>query len=409
MEALLEYCAGLDVHRDTVVATVRTPDGAGGRCVVTETFAVTTPTLLALRDWLQAQRVTHVALESTGVYWKPIYYVLEDAFTLILVNMQHLRHVPGRKSDVRDSEWLAQLLECGLLRGSFIPPSPIRDLRDLTRYRRAQLEDRTREVNRLHKLLIDAGLKLSSVLTDIMGMSGRAIVRALVEGTTDPAVLADLARGKLRAKLPALQTALQGRFRSHHAFLAAHILNKIAVIEETIRDCTTEIDRLLVPHATVLERLATIPGIQRRTAEIIVAETGADMTPFKTSGQLCSWAGICPGQDESAGKRRSGKTRRGNRYLRAALVEAGLAATRAKRTAIQARYARLKRKHGHKKAVVAIGHHLLKIAFFLMRDETVYREDGPDYFERRSRDRVVRRHLRHLKQLGYRVTLEPAA
>jgi transposase len=213
MRPLLECCAGLDVHRDTVVATVRTPDGAGGRCVVTETFAVTTPTLLALRDWLQAQGVTHVALESTGVYWKPIYYVLEDAFTLILVNMQHLRHVPGRKSDVRDSEWLAQLLECGLLRGSFIPPSPIRDLRDLTRYRRAQLEDRTREVNRLHKLLIDAGLKLSSVLTDIMGMSGRAIVRALVEGTTDPEVLADLARGKLRAKLPALRTALQGRFR----------------------------------------------------------------------------------------------------------------------------------------------------------------------------------------------------
>jgi transposase len=207
-----------------------------------------------------------VALESTGVYWKPIYYMLEDAFTLIFVNMQHLRHVPGRKSDVRDSEWLAQLLECGLLRGSFIPPFPIRDLRDLTRYRRAQLEDRTREVNRLHKLLIDAGLKLSSVLTDIMGMSGRAIVRALVEGTTDPAVLADLARGKLRAKLPALQTALQGRFRSHHAFLAAQILNKIAVIEETISECTTEIDRLLVPFADVLERLATIPGIQSRTA-----------------------------------------------------------------------------------------------------------------------------------------------
>jgi transposase len=206
---------------------------------------VTTPTLLALRDWLQAQRVTHVALESTGVYWKPIYYVLEDAFTLILVNMQHLRHVPGRKSDVRDSEWLAQLLECGLLHGSFIPPLPIRDLRDLTRYRRAQLEDRTREVNRLHKLLIDAGLKLSSVLTDIMGMSGRAIIRALVEGTTDPEVLSDLARGKLRAKLPALRTALQGRFRTHHAFLAAQILNKIAIIEGTSGGCTAEIARLL--------------------------------------------------------------------------------------------------------------------------------------------------------------------
>jgi transposase len=234
-------------------------------------------------------------------------------------------------------------------------------------------------------------------------------VRALVAGTTDPAVLADLARGKLRAKLPALRMALQGRFRTHHAFLVGQILNKIDVLEETVAACTSEIDRLLNPFAPVLERLVTIPGIQRRTAEIIIAETGADMTSFPTARHLCSWAGICPGQDESAGKRRSGKTRKGNRYLCAALVEAGLAATRAKGTAVQARYARLKRKHGHKKAVVASGHHLLKIAFYVTRDGVPYHELGPDYFDRRSRDRAVRRHLHYLEQLGYRVTLEPAA
>src|SRR5499426_2589879 len=306
METVITRCAGLDVHKTTVVATVRIPE-AGGRRIVTETFGTMTPDLIALREWLQAYGVTHVALESTGVYWKPVYYVLEDAFTLLLINMQELKRVPGRKTDVQDSEWLAQLLECGLLKASFVPPPPIRELRDLTRYRVQQVRDRSQEVNRLCKVLEDAGLKLTTVITDVMGKSGRAMLQALVDGTTDPAVLAELARGKLRKKLPELRRALHGRFRPHHAFLIEQIFAKIDFLDETIQRLTAELDRRLAPFEPMLAALDTIPGVNRIGAIHIVSETGADMSRFPSAGHLCSWAAMCPGQNESAGKRRSGK------------------------------------------------------------------------------------------------------
>lgn len=409
MDPLIERCAGIDVHQATMVVTVRVPGANRPRVSTTQTFGTMTVDLLALRDWLQAHGVTHVAIESTGVYWRPLYYLLEDAMQVVLVNMKHLSHVPGRKSDVQDSAWLAQLLECGLLRGSLVPPAPIRDLRDLTRYRKRQIEDRAQEVNRLHRLLEDAGLKLATVMTDIMGVSGRAMLDALLHGTTDPVALADLARGRLRAKLPALQAALRGQFRPHHAFLVTEILGKVDFLDETLERLTAEIDRQVVPFEPMLRRLITIPGVARTNAITIVAETGGDMTRFATAGHLCSWGAMCPGQDESAGTRRTGKTREGNRYLRGALVEAALACTRARGTALQARYYRVKRHRGHKKAIVAVGHQILEIAYYLMRDDVTYRELGADYFDRRDRERTIRRHVNQLEALGYAVTLQPAA
>ena len=409
MEVVITRCAGLDVHKATVVATVRVPTDDGGRCIVTETFGTMTPDLMALREWLQAFGVTHVALESTGVYWKPVYYVLEDAFTLLLINMVELKRVPGRKTDVKDSEWLAQLLECGLLRSSFVPPPPIRELRDITRYRVQQTRDRSREVNRLQKVLEDAGVKLTSVLTDIMGVSGRAMVDALVSGTTDPEVLADLARGQLRKKLPALQRALVGRFKPMHAFLLEQILAKIDYLDEALERLTAEIDRRVAPFAPMLTALDTIPGIDRIGAISIVAETGGAMDRFPTPAHLCSWAGMCPGHDESAGKRRSGKTRKANRYLRTTLIQAGVGASHKKASALRALYARVKSRRGHKKAVVATGHQILEIAYFVMRDGVTYRELGADYFQRRDRDRTVRRHIKQLEALGYVVTVQAAA
>jgi transposase len=408
MEVLIERVAGLDVHQASVVATVRVP-GERGRQMVTETFGTMTADLVALRDWLQAYGVTHVALESTGVYWKPVYYMLEDGVTLLLINMQDLKRVPGRKTDVKDSEWLAQLLECGLLRASFVPPPAIRELRDLTRYRLQQVRERTREINRLCKVLEDSGLKLTSVLSDVMGVSGRAMLLALVEGTTDPTVLADLARGKLRKKLPELRRALQGRFRPHHAFLVEQGLAKLDFLDDAIGHITAEIDRRLVPFEPMLTRLDTIPGVDRTSAVSIVAETGGDMRRFPTAGHLCSWAAMCPGQNESAGKRRSGKTRHGNRYLRATLIQAGLAATRSKGTALQARYHRVKSHRGHKKAIVAVGHQMLEIAYYIMRDGVTYEELGADYFNTRHAERAVRRHVRQLEALGFHVTIEKAA
>jgi transposase len=408
MDVLVERCAGIDVHQETMVVTVRIPATARGRAVITQTFGTMTAELLALRDWLQAHRVTHVAIESTGVYWRPLYYLLEDGFTVLLINMQHLSHVPGRKSDVRDSEWLAQLLECGLLRGSLVPPAAIRDLREVTRYRKRQTEDRAQEVNRLHRVLQDAGLKLTSVMSDVMGVSGRAMIEALLHGTTDPEALANLARGRLRSKLPALQQALRGQFRPQHAFLITQILSKIDFLEEAIATLTDEIDRQVRPFEAAVTRLMTIPGLARRNAITVLAETGGDMRPFPSAAHLCSWAAICPGQNESGGKRRTGKLRDGNRYLRGALVEAGQAITRAKGTALQARYYRIKRHRGHKKAIVAAGHQILEIAYYVLRDGVTYHELGADYFERRDRERTMKRHIRQLEALGYKVTLEAA-
>lgn len=409
MPLVVERCAGLDVHQATVVVTVRVPGERGGRHQETERFGTTTADLLALRDWLQAFGVTQAAIESTGVYWKPVYYVLEDTCTMLLVNMHDLRRVPGRKTDVTDSEWLAQLLEWGLLRASVVPPPPIRDLRNLTRYRSQQIRDRAQEVNRLCKVLEDAGLKLTSVMSDVMGASGRAMLRALSRGETDPTTLAELARGRLREKLPALVRALQGRFRPHHAFLLTQALAKIEFLDQAIATLGAAIDQQLAPFEAAVAALDTIPGVNRVTAATIVAETGADMSRFPSAGHLCSWAGLCPGNNESAGKRLSGRTRQANRYLRGALIQASLGAMRTKGTALQARYYRVKRHRGHKKAVVAVAHQMLEIAYYLMRDGGTYHELGPHYFAQRDAERAVRRHTRQLEALGYRVTVEKAA
>src|SRR5437867_6170343 len=292
MERVIERCAGLDVHKKTVAACVRVRGTQHVR-----TFGTTATELLVLRDWLFAHEVTHVAMESTGVYWKPIFYVLEDAFTCVLSNAAQIAQVPGRKTDVKDCAWIAQLLEHGLIRASFIPPPPVRELRDLTRYRKAVIQDRSRAANRLHKVLEDAGIKLASVATDVLGVSGRAMLTALVEGTTDPGVLADLARGTLRRKLPALRQALAGRFRPHHGFLVGQLLAHLDYLDEAIATLSTQIEAAITPFAAMVTRLDSIPGVSQRTAEVLIAEIGVDMRVFPTAGHLASWAGVCPGND----------------------------------------------------------------------------------------------------------------
>jgi transposase len=409
MDRQLERCCGLDVHKETIAACVRIGGRSGAATQHVQTFGTTAGDLLVLRDWLVAHAVTHVAMESTGVYWKPVFYALESDFTCLLVNAAHIKQVPGRKTDVRDCVWIAQLLEHGLLRGSFVPPAPIREIRDLTRYRKALIQDRTRVANRLHKALEDAGVKLATVASDILGVSGRAMLHALAEGTTDPAVLADLARGRLRGKLPALRAALAGRFRAHHAFVVGQLLAHLDYLDEAIATLSTELESRLAPYSEQLTRLDSIPGINRRTAEVIIAEIGVDMSPFPSAAHLASWAALCPGNNESAGKHKSGKTRKGNRWLRTALIEAAAGASRAKNSALQARFRRVLRQRGPKKAVVALAHALLRIAYHVLADGTTYRELGGDYYDRQHTRRVTRRAIQLLERQGYRITLEPAA
>ena len=409
MERQRERVAGLDVHRKTIAVCVRVPDAAGGRAQHIRTFGTTAVELLTLRDWLEAHRVSDVALESTGVYWKPVYYVLEESAECLLVNPQHVQKVPGRKTDVQDCVWLAELLEHGLLRGSFVPPPPQRDLRDLTRYRKVCIQERTREANRLHKVLEDAGIKLATVATDILGASGRAMLQALLSGTTDPEVLADLARGTLRKKLPALRQALAGRFRPHHGFLVSQHLGHLDYLDEAIDALSARIEEAVAPFAATLTRLDSLPGVGRRTAEVLLAEVGLDMRRFPSAAHLASWAGLCPGQNESAGKHRSGRTRPGNRWLRMSLIEAASMAARTRNTAFAARYHRIARHRGHKKAVVAVAHALLVTVYHLLDRDVDYREPGADYFDRRHAERAKQRAVRALERQGFRVTLEPAA
>jgi transposase len=408
METLIERGCGLDVHKKTVAACVRVPGSKGTREQHVRTFGTMAAELVALREWLKTHGVTHVAMESTGVYWKPVWYVLEEAFTCLLVNAAHVKQVPGRKTDVLDCAWIAQLLEHGLLRGSFVPPAPIRELRDLTRYRKSLIQEQTREANRLHKVLEDTGIKLASVASDILGVSGRAMLEALVRGTTDPAGLAELARGRLRAKLPALRQALAGRFRPHHAFLVSHLLAHLDYLDEAISTLSARLAELMAPFADELARLDTIPGVAQRTAEVVIAELGADMGQFPSDGHAASWAGLCPGNNESAGKHKPGKTRKGNRWLRTTLIEAAQAATRTD-SALAAQYRRIMRHRGHKKAVVAVAHRILVIAYHLLSRQTTYRELGADYFDRRHAERATRRAIQVLERQGYRVRLEPAA
>ena len=404
---MLESCAALDVHQKTVVACARILKAAGELEELTVEFSTMAGDLLALRDWLRELGVTHVAMEATGVYWKPIYYVLEDDFELLLVNAAHVKNVPGRQTDTLDAQWLCQLLECGLLRASFVPPKPIRELRDLTRYRKSLIKERQQEANRLHEVLEDAGIKLASVASDVLGVSGRQMLDALLSGTRDPEVLAELARGRLRAKLPALRQALVGNFKPHHALIISHILAHLDYLDETIATLTDAVQERLAPFAHKAENLCTTPGVAERASQVILAELGPDMSRFSSDRHAASWAALCPGNDESAGKRRSGKTRKGNPYLRTVLIESANAAARTKNTYLRAQYEQIKRRRGHKKAIAAVAHSILIAAYHILKGDVPYRDLGGDYFTRRADPaRIAKRLIAQLERLGHTVTLQ---
>lgn len=406
MERIVQRAAGLDVHKDVIVAEAHLP----GDVVEQGRFATTTPGLLVLRDWLIALGVTRVGMESTGVYWKPPYYMLEDAMEVWLLNARHMRNLPGRKTDVADASWICQLIEFGLVRPSFVPPAPIRELRNLTRYRKAQIEERTRETQRLDKILQDAGVKLSSVASDILGKSGRAMLGALVAGTTDTEVLAELALGRLRAKIPALREALTGRFSGHHAVIVSSILAKLDFLDELIAGLSAEIERVIAPFSHQIELLDTIPGVDLRTAQGLLAEIGADMTVFASAARLASWAAVCPGNHESAGKSKSGKTRKGPKWLGIYLHDAAMSALRTKNSYLAAQYARLRPRLGHSKALVALEHSILVAIFYMFDRDQPYHDLGADYFIRREDPhRRARKLIRQLEAIGYTVHAEPTA
>ena len=407
METLHSRCAGLDVHKKTVVACVLVAGPKGKPAKQVRTFSTVTAGLLELSDWLAGQGVTHVAMESTGVYWKPVFHILEGRFETWLVNAQHIKQVPGRKTDVRDCEWIAQLLQHGLLRPSFVPPEPIRQLRDLTRQRSQLVAEKTAVANRIQKVLEDANIKLASVASDVLGASGRDMIRAMIAGEDDPAALAGLARRLLRRKIPALEQALYGRVAEHHRFQLQLLMDHLESLEGLIARLSGRVEQVIAPFEEAISRLVTIPGVERRTAENLIAELGGDMSRFPTSGHLASWAGICPGQHQSAGKSKGGAARHGNRWLRQALTQAAWAASHTKGTYLSAQFRRLAARRGKKRALVALGHTLLVIVYHILRDGAVYQELGADHFDRLEPERLTQHLVKRLERLGHKVTLEP--
>jgi transposase len=407
MDTLYSRCAGIDVHKGNVVVCVRCGDRPGKAFEEIRTFSTMTGDLLALSDWLTSHGVTHVAMESTGVYWKPVFNILEGSVTVILVNAEHIKQVPGRKTDVKDCQWIAQLLQHGLLKASFVPPSPIRELRDLTRQRTQLIQEKSAAANRIQKVLEDANIKLASVATDVLGVSGREMLEALIAGETDPAKLAELARKRLREKLPALRQALQGRVTDHHRFLLRMHLDHVTHLEELIGRLSIRIEEAMTPFAEASQRLQTIPGVSQRTAETVLAEIGPNMEQFATAGHLASWAGMCSGNNESAGKRRSGRTTKGDRWLKRILVQAAWAASHSKGTYLAAQYRRLAKRRGRKRALVAVGHTLLVITYHVLKRGTTYAELGPDFLDRLEPERLTRQLVKRLEAMGHKVTLEP--
>ena len=411
MEVVHPRCCGLDVHKQIIVACVLVAAGTGRATKEVRTFGTMTDQLLALSDWLEARGVSHVAMEATGSYWKPVWNLLEGRFTLLLANAQHIKTVPGRKTDVKDAEWIADLLRHGLLQPSFVPDRAQRELRELTRYRTSLIRERAAEANRLQKVLEGANLKLGDVASNVLGRSARQMLELIIAGATEAeaASLAQLARGRLRTKIPQLEQALAGRVVSHQRFLLAQQLAHVDFLDEAIDRVSAEIAERLQPVEAAVTLLDSIPGVGRRTAEILIAEIGTDMGRFPSAGHLASWAGMCPGQDQSAGKRRSGRTRKGSPWLRTALVEAAQAVARTKDTYLAAQLRRLTARRGKKRAVVAVGHTLLVIAYHLLVRGQSYAELGGNYFDEHQRHLVKRRLVRRLEALGYAVHLQPSA
>lgn len=409
MQIVHACCCGLDVHKKLIVACLMFFDEMGRRHKEIRTFGTMTQDILALSDWLTAARCTHVAMESTGVYWKPVYNLLEGSFEVLVVNAQHIKQVPGRKTDVQDAEWIADLLQHGLLRASFIPPQAQREQRDLTRHRTTLVAERARIVNRLQKVLEDANIKLAAVASDITGVSARAMLQALLDGEQDAAVLAQLAQGRMRSKRDLLEQALVGRMRPHHAFMISEHLSHLEYLDESIARFSTELSDRFSSAEEEIVLLDTIPGLSRRAAEVILAEIGRDMSRFPSAKHLASWAGICPGNHESAGKRKSGKTRKGSRWLRQVLIEAAHGAAHSKHTYLGALYRRMAARRGTKKALVAVGHAILVIVYHVLTRREPYQDLGVNYFDERDRQAVERRLVRRLEQLGYQVRLEAIA
>ncbi len=409
MDVVNARCCGIDIHKRSVTACMLTPGEEGRPTKAIRTFETMTADLLALGDWLAAAGVTHVAMESTGVYWKPIWNLLEERFTLLLVNAAHVKVVPGRKRDVGDAEWLADLLRHGLLRASFVPDRAARELRELTRYRSSLVRERSAEINRLQKTLEGANIKLASVVSDVMGVSARAMLRELVAGQEDAAVLADLAVGQLREKLGELERALTGRMSAHQRFMLTQQLAHIDALDAQVALLGEQIAERLSQSEAQLVVLDSIPGIGRWTAEVIVAEIGTDMGRFPTAAHLASWAGMCPGHDESAGKRRSGKTRKGSPWLRVALTEAAYAAGKTKDTFLGHRYQKLIKRRGKKRTAVAVGRSILELCHELLSTGQLYDDQKARARSERAPESEEQRLVRQLEKLGHRVTLEPAA
>lgn len=407
MDSVYRCCCGLDVHKDTVAACLRKIGDDGKTHIEKRTYSTMTKELLALSDWMTSEGVTHVAMESTGVYWKPIWNILEGGFTVLLVNARHIKQVPGRKTDMKDCEWIAQLLQHGLLNASFVPPTPIRELRDLTRHRAKVIGEQATVANRIQKTLEDANIKLASVATDVMGVSGRAMLKAIISGQEDPKVLADLAVRRLRGKIPQLKLALEGRVTEHHRFMLETLLDQCEYLESLVKRLDNRIEDVMRPFEESVELLKGIPGVEQRTAENLIAEIGNNMDQFPSAEHLASWAGMCPGNNESAGKRKSGKTPKGNRWLRRTLNQSAWAASHTKNTYLAAQYRRLASRRGKKRAIVAIGHTMLKIVYHMLKHKVSYHDLGNDYFDRINSESLKRYLVKRLEKLGHKVTLEP--
>lgn len=409
MQVVYDRCAGLDIHKKTVVACRIVPDGESGWIKDIRTFKTMTGDLLQLADWLAKEDITHVAMESTGVYWKPVFNILESGFEVLLVNAKHIKFVPGRKTDVKDAQWIAELLQHGLLKASFIPDVDQRDLRDLVRYRTHLIQERSREVNRVHKVLEDANIKLSSVATDIMGVSGREMLSAIIAGKDDPEALAQLAKARMRNKIGELEKALTGRIRDSHRLLLTMHLEHIDDLNAKIERLEQEIDHLIPPfdQNDLVDRLCTIPGVEHKTAQVIIAELGTDMSRFPSANHAASWAGLVPGKNESAGRNRSSRTNKANRYLKGGLVQAAHAVGRSKKNYLSTQFGRIASRRGKKRAAVAVAHSILVIAYHIIKNGTEYVDLGANYFDERKQEIIQKQLIRRLEKLGLKVTVEP--